>query len=327
MAELATPAAIRVAATLRLADHFAEGHTSVHALAGVCAVDEKTLERLLAHLVQIDLFRLDQEDSYSLTPPGAALLSDDAAGLRARLDMRGAVGRADLAFIELLHSVETGEPAYSARYGRSFWEDLAATPELAESFDNLMGADVGRESEEIVAAYDWGSLQHVVDVGGGNGRLLQAMLTSSPTLRGTVVDLPAAAAAARLAFAEAAISDRADAIAASFFDPLPADRGGYLLSAILHNWNDHDAQAILRRCAEAAGETGRTFVIERAGGARVNTERDLRMLVYFGGRERSAAEIAGLAAPMGLTARATYRAGPNEIVELVATSGRATPYG
>src|SRR5439155_21260948 len=113
--------------------------------------------------------------------------------MRVRLDLEGAVGRADLSFLQLLHAVRTGEPAYPAQFGRSFWEDLASDARLSSSFDELMGCDVAAEAPAIVAAYDWGSLGHVVDVGGGNGSLLIALLAAHPALRGTVVDLPGAA--------------------------------------------------------------------------------------------------------------------------------------
>ncbi len=216
--------------------------------------------------------------------------------------------------------MRTGQPAYPAYYGRSFWEDLSADAALAASFDALMGADVAAEAPAIVAAYDWGSLDAVVDVGGGDGTLLIALLTRYPALRGTVVDLPGAAASASAALAAAGLSERGVAVAGSFFEPLPPGAGGYLLSAVIHNWDDEAARVILRRCAQAAGTGGAVFVIERMGvdGASPNTERDLRGLVYFGGRERGLAELTALADGGGLEVAAVHAAAPNAILELVA---------
>jgi hypothetical protein len=137
-------------------------------------------------------------------------------------------------------------------------------------------------------------------------------------LRGTVVDLPGAAAAARKALAAAGLGERSEVVAGSFFDPLPPGAGGYVLSAVVHNWDDDAAQRILRRCADAAGDAGAVFVIEQIGadGASVNTARDLRMLAYFGGCERGVAELSALAARAGMgAASAVYAAGPNSIVE------------
>jgi hypothetical protein len=234
------------------------------------------------------------------------------------LDVESAIGRADLAFVELLHSIRTGEPAFARRYGRPFWDDLAADPDRAASFDAQMGVDVGVDAPAIVAAHDWGALGQVVDVGGGDGTLLIALLRRYPALRGAVVDQPHAAEAAGAAFAAAGLADRAEAVTGSFFEPLPGGAGGYLLSAILHDWDDGAARAILRRCAEAAGRTGAVFVIEKIGadGASPRTVMDLRMLVYFGGRERTATQIAALAAGAGLRLSAVHPAGALAVIEL-----------
>jgi hypothetical protein len=107
-------------------------------------------------------------------------------------------------------------------------------------------------------------------------------------------------------------------VAGSFFEPLPAGAGGYVLSAILHDWDDAGARAILRRCADAAGATGAVLVVEKigAGGESLRTEMDLRMLAYFGGRERGVAELTELAAACGLRLAAVHPAGELAIVEL-----------
>lgn len=318
MADLATPMAVRVAATLGIADHIARGVRTAAGLAETVGADPATLDRIMRHLVTAGLLRDDGWGGYSLTGLGELLRDDHPAAMRRRLDVDGAIGRADLAFVQLLHAVRTGEAAYSVEFGRSFWEDLSMSPALSASFDELMGGDVAFEAPAIVAAFDWGSLGHVVDVGGGNGSLLIAMLRTFPTLRGTIIDLPDATDAARRSFAAAGVAERAEIVTGSFFDPLPSNAGGYILSAIIHNWPDDAAREILRRCAQAAGESGHVFVIERADAGRetVGTERDLRMLVYFGGRERSVADLTALADEVNLDVVAVHHATPNVIVEL-----------
>jgi len=118
----------------------------------------------------------------------------------------------------------------------------------------------------------------------------------------------------------AELADRSQVVAGSFFDPLPPGAGGYLLCAVLHNWNDEAARAILRRCAQAAGTDGAVFVVEKIGadGESVGTEMDLRALAYFGGRERGVAELTTLAADAGLDLAAVHPAGTLAIVELTA---------
>lgn len=318
MADLVTPMALRVAATLRVADHIAAARRTSAELAEAEHVDADALERVLRHLVVVGVLMRDGEDRYSLTASGEALRDDHPSGARALLDAEGAIGRADLSFFQLLHSVRTGEAAFPVQFGRSFWDDLSADPARSASYAAQMGSDVAAWAPSIVAAYDWGSLEHVVDAGGGDGSLLIALLREYPALRGTVLDLREPVEAARSALAAAGLADRCDAVSGSFFDPLPTGADGYLLSAILHDWNDHAARAILRRCAEAAGSDGAVLVVEKIGpdGETVRTAMDLRMLAYFAGRERGVAEIAALAADAGLRVTAVHPAGDLSIVEL-----------
>jgi 2,7-dihydroxy-5-methyl-1-naphthoate 7-O-methyltransferase len=310
VADLLTPMAVRVAATLRLADHIAAGTRDAAALAAVVEADADALRRLLAHLVTAGLLTRDPAGAYRLTALGEQLR--DATPW---LDINGAVGRADLSYVELLHTVRTGAAAYQRRYGRAWWDDLAAEPALSASFDALMADRLAADVPVLVAGYDWGALGHVVDVGGGNGSLLVAILRAHPGLRGTVLDLPHAAARAGAAIAAAGLADRAAAVPGSFFDPLPAGAGGYILSGVLNDWDDDHAGRILARCAEAAGGTGTVLVVHHFGAA-AGTEGDLRMLCYTGGREQTRAELAALAARAGLHLGAVTVAGSRSIVEL-----------
>jgi hypothetical protein len=317
-ADLATPMAVRVAATRGIADHITRGLRTAPELAKASNANADALDRVLRHLTKAGLFSRDESGRYSLTERGQGLREDHPAGMRTRLDIEGAVGRADLSFAQLLHSVRTGEPGFSLQFGRDFWNDMSADPGRTTSYDAQMGFDVATDAPDIVSAYDWGSLGHVVDVGGGNGALLIALLTAHPALRGTVFDQPATAEAARNALQTAELASRADVVAGSFFDPLPPGSGGYLLSAILHDWDDDAACAILRRCADAAGPEVPIFVVEKIGadGESLRTEMDLRMLVYFGGKERSVAELGVLAARAGLRVAQLYPAGKLAVVEL-----------
>jgi hypothetical protein len=317
-ADLLTPMAIRVAATLRIADHIAGGTRTSEALAVAVDAEPDALRRVLEHLVAFGA--LTREDgAYGLTPLGEQLRDDHPGGLRRWLDLDGAIGHADLCFAEMLHTVRTGEPAFPRRFGRTFWDDLSADPGRAASFDALMGGRLAEEAPALAAAYPWGGLGHVVDVGGGDGSLLIALLRAHEALRGTVIDLPGPVARAERAIAEAGLDDRADAEAGSFFDPLPAGAGGYLLSGVLHDWDDEHALRILRRCAEAAAGTGKVLVVENVAnveGATRDTEGDLRMLCYVRGRERTLDELGDLAAQAGLRVGPVERGGLHSIIEL-----------
>jgi hypothetical protein len=317
MAGLGTPMAIRTAATLHLADHIAGGTDTAEAIASAERVDPDALERLMRYLAVRKVLARDDSGRYTLTPLGEVLREEHPSKARARLDIEGSVGRAELSFVQLLHSVRTGEAGFPVQFGRSFWEDWAADPERAANFNRLT-SDLESRSPEIVSGMDWGGLGRVVDVGGGNGALLIGLARAYPGLRGTVLEMPDNCETARKSVAESGLGDRLDVVAGSFFDPLPAGAGGYVLSFVLHNWPDGPAREILRRCAEAAGDTGAVLVVEQTGpgGEATHTGMDLRMLTAIGGRERTASELAALAASVGLRRTAVHPAGSFSIVEL-----------
>ncbi|HEY3610400.1 MAG TPA: methyltransferase [Pseudonocardiaceae bacterium] len=320
MAGLGTPMAVRVAATLRIADHIAAGCHTAAELAEASGADQDALDRLLRYLAVRGVFHRDDAGRYTLTPLGEPLRDDHPAGARAWFDIDG-MGWGELSFVELLHSIRTGDAAFPQRYGRPYWEDLAADPARTASFNALLGADVAERAPGIVAGFDWATLDHIVDVGGGDGSLLVAILTANPYLRGTVVDLAETAQSAKESFAVAGLGGRADAVTGSFFDPIPPGADAYLLSLVLHDWDDESATAILRRCAAAAGATGRVLVIESIGdGEATHTGMDLRMLCLYGARERGVAEFTALAQRAGLRAVAVHTAGPSAIIELRATA-------
>jgi hypothetical protein len=318
MASLGSPMAVRVAASLRIADHIAAGLETAEELAREVGADADALDRLLRYLAVRKVLNRDESGRFTLAPLGEPLREDHPAGLRGWLDVNG-VGRAELSFVELLHCMRTGEAAFPVRYGRPFWEDLTTDPGRSASFDALLGADVAARAPGVVSAYDWGSLGHVVDVGGGNGSLLISLLNAYPSLRGTLVDLPGTAEKARGALQAAGLADRSEVAPGSFFDSLPPGAGGYVLSLIIHDWDDDAARAILRRCAEAAGSSGSVFVVESMrGDGTPHTGMDLRMLAVYGARERGVAELTALAGDSGLATVAVHEAGPSAIVELAA---------
>ncbi|WP_407319810.1 methyltransferase [Isoptericola halotolerans] len=298
MADLATPMSIRVGATLGVADHVAAGATTAESIAVRCDAFAPALERLLLHWVWLGLLHRSSSGAFDLTELGGQLRSDHPAGKRDWLDIRGSVGRGDLAFVELMHTITTGGSAYRARYGQDFWDDLGSDPTLRTSFDTLMQRHVEADDAEIVDAYPWARHRTVVDVAGGNGALLATILRAHPGLHGVLVELDEPAARARAAFDSAGLRERVDVAVGSFFEPLPTRGDAYVLSAVLHDWDDESCLRILRNCRAATTATDRLLVIEAVGhdGESVDPRMDLRMLAYTGGKERGVGELADLAA-------------------------------
>ncbi|MCX2947864.1 methyltransferase [Lentzea sp. NEAU-D7] len=296
MSGLITPMALRVAVTLGLPDRLRDNPATAHELAPELDLDPLALDLLLAHLTTLGVVERTAS-GYRTTYFGALLCVNVGNGLNNLLHHDSAAGRADLAFVDLIHSVRTGGPAYPVRYGQDFWTDLAEHRHLRDAFDRQMTDRMRNWVPQVVRNYDWSRFGTLVDVGGGHGSLLAAILTANPAMRGHLVELGETAAGARAVLGLYGLADRTEVTGSSFFDPLPAGADAYLLFDILHDWDDERAHRILARCAEAAGERGRILVVESLG---ESTEFDLVMLVHFGGRDRGLHDFERLASAHGL---------------------------
>jgi len=306
LSDLCTPWCVHVVATLRIADHVAAGTTRIEDLAAASGAHSDSLHRVLRHLVSKGVFEEPSPGRFTLNEPARRLLDSSA---RLGLDLDGFGGRMAYAWGSLLNAVRTGAPAFHEIFGRPFWEDLRAHPDLAASFDALMGpAGHGTPDPEVLVTGDWESVRTVVDVGGGTGSLLAEILRARPKVRGTLVDLPPTVARSAEIFQAAGVADRVTTVGQSFFEPLPAGADLYLLKSVLSDWPDRELIAILRRCAEAARPAGRIVVLngvspDESGGP----SPALLMMVLVGGRERSLTEFRELARAAGLEVEAAER--------------------
>jgi 2,7-dihydroxy-5-methyl-1-naphthoate 7-O-methyltransferase len=308
---LAAPWAVRVAATLRLADLITDDGTHLDDLAALAGADRDALGRLLRFLAARGVFVEAAPGVFALNEAARMLREDHPARLRRWFDLDGAGGAMDRAYSGLLDTVRTGAPAYPKVAGRDFWADLAGDPQLAASFGSLMEAHSSELADDVVAGYPWDQISLLVDVGGGSGALLARILGAHPHLRGILVDLVAGTSEATALLEEAGVGDRCEPRVIDFFGPLPAGADVYLLRNIVHDWPDERATAILRRCSDAAGAAGRVLIVERVvtreGDQQELTGMDLRMLVLLGGRERVLGEFNALAAAAGLRFLASRR--------------------
>jgi hypothetical protein len=316
--DLVTPMALRVAATLRLADFMPDDGAGEGAAIGGLAErtgsDPEALARMLRHLVQHGVFTEPRPGQFAANQT-AAMLRTGQPGLM-WLDLDGFGGRMDLAFTGLAHTVRTGEPAWEEVFGLPFWDYLDANPAIGASFDATMAVDGGNIA--VADRYDWTTVQHVADIGGGTGTLIAEVLQRNPGLRGTLADLPETAARARQYLAGLGLDGRCEVVGQSFFDPLPHGADAYLLNRVIHDWDDAAATAILRRCAEAAGGTGRVLVVESHGTPGGDpagfAEMNLRMLVLAGGRERSIDDYSALASDAGLLVTAMHEISERDVI-------------
>jgi hypothetical protein len=294
--------ALSVAATLGIADLLAAGPRAIDDLAAAAAVHPDALHRLLRALAAEGVFHEGDGRVFALTPLAEGLRSDAPDSIR---DWAIFVGEPTnlRAWGDLLHSVRTGENAFRHVYGVDIWTYRQRHPELSARFDRAMTALSRPETAAAVAAYDFGRFNRVVDIAGGNGVFLAAILAKHPALHGVLFDQPSVAAGAALLLARARVADRCERVGGDFFEAVPPGGDVYLLKSILHDWEDDDCRRILRTVRAAMTPGTPLLIVERDLG-RPNERADakfidLTMLVAPGGRERTADEYAALATSAG----------------------------
>ena len=208
--------------------------------------------------------------------------------------------------------MRTGEPGFVPAHGCRFWEYLDSHPAEAAGFNETMSRISAARDAVLAGAYEFDDLRRLVDVGGGDGSLLRAVLARHPHLQGVVFDQPGVVEVARERLLEAGLDERCEAVAGDFMEAVPPGGDAYLLSLILHDWDDETALRILRNCRAAMNDAARLLVVELVvpaaddpapapGVVRIVRQTDLEMLAVVGGRERTAAEYGELLAQAGFS--------------------------
>jgi 2,7-dihydroxy-5-methyl-1-naphthoate 7-O-methyltransferase len=297
---LVTRQAVRVVASLGIPDLIAAGITDLDALAVHVGADGDAFRRLSRHLVNRGVFTAPTSSTLGLTAVGELLRSGEKNGRHLYFQVTGVAPRFEAALAGMMHSVLTGEPAYAHIHGEELWQQLEKEPLLAASFDADMNIHAREVGPVLAQHYDWTGVTRVADVGGGSGELLRSLLTHLPAMTGTVIEFADVARRARKAMDDAGFASRCDVVEADFLERVPAVADAYLLSWILHDWKDEQAVTILRHCRAAAGSDGRVLVIEQSYDLVADSGLDLRMLVFFGARERTRQEYEMLAKAAGL---------------------------
>jgi hypothetical protein len=299
LSDLCTPWCIRVVATLQVADPIAAGWNQIDDLATAIGCDAYALHRALTTLVGVGVFEEPAPGRFALNIAAEGLCGPEG---RLGLDLNGIGGCMAHTWSTLLSYVRTGKPAYQKLFGRPFWDDLDAHPEIAASFDALIGpAGHGTPDPGFDVTAGWDAVRTVVDVGGGTGAMLAETLRARPHLLGTLVDQPRTVALSSAIFTTAGVVERVTAVGQSFFDPLPPGADLYLLRGILNDFPDREAKAILSRCAQAARPSGRIVIL--GGVVRDNAPRPLMIeMVLLGRKLRSVTELRELAREAGLEA-------------------------
>jgi SAM-dependent methyltransferase len=298
-------------AELRVVDEMPAGEPiGVDDLAARVGADADALHRVLRALAAEGLFVEVEPRAYQVTEVGE-LFRDSEGSLRYGALLHG--GQTMRLFLNMIDTVRTGVPVPILLHGRSRWEELASDPEQSEVFNRAMR---GRAAAlvDTAGALDWDDTRTLVDVGGGIGGVLLPLLQQHEHLHGTLFDLPHVADDARRAVDAAGLGARCTVEGGSFFEEVPRGADVYLLSNVLHDWNDDDAAKILRNCRVAVRDDSRILVLESLvppGNDRHPVKvLDLQMLVALGGRERTETEFAALLATTGFELTGVSGSGP-----------------
>jgi hypothetical protein len=301
---------IYVAAALGVADALADGPRSSAELARTVGADPGALHRLLRGLAAEEVLTEDHDGRFALAPAGELLRTGVPGSLRGAVLARGEVYH-DAAGRMLAGVRGEGVP-YELAHGAPFFEHLDRHPDREATFQASMAGRSDAEAADVVAAYDFSRLDRLVDVGGGAGNLLAAILRSAPRLSGVLFDRPGVAPAAEARMRDAGVADRCDLVAGDFFASVPAGADAYVLSRVLHDWDDEECRRILARVRAAMGEHSRLLVVEailpeRAIDRPPAIRMDLHMLVLFShARERTESEFSALLADSGLRVQAVF---------------------
>jgi hypothetical protein len=308
--------AIHVAAELGIADRLADGPQTSSELAAITGTHAPSLHRLLRALATIDLCCERADGAFELTALGRLLRNDSPDSLRSWAIWWGA--HLWPVWGNLLHSVTTGKSARAMLTGTEGFKHLEDDPEAAAIFNQALVELTRMACAAVVAAYDFSGLRRVVDIGGGYGELLAAILRANPEATGVLLELPHALAGARRHLDRAGLSSRCEFRAGDFFASVPGGADAYLLKSVLHDWEDERSRQILGTCRRAMGEGARLLVVEQIVPDKLEVsathqalaQSDLTMLVAHGARERTAADFRSLLESAGFAVARVVPAGP-----------------
>ncbi|GAA3283628.1 MULTISPECIES: methyltransferase [Dactylosporangium] len=292
--------AVYAAAKLDLADLIDGGTRDVATLAERTGTNPEALYRVLRALAGEGIFTETGPREFGMTPAAIGLLStgDDSVKNLAIFygkEVHQAYGR-------ILDSLKTGTPAIDAIYGMTLWAHMERDEETGEAFRRGMGATTWDEQLPLPQTYDFSGIKRLVDVGGGEGTMLAAVLHEHPEMTGVLVELPSGIDRTKRHFHEAGVADRAEIVEGSAFDVLPHG-DGYMMSCVLHAMNDESSVVALSRIRDAIDPDGRLIILERIVAAPDEPSLakilDVSMMLMNGGQERTEAEWHGLLAQAG----------------------------
>jgi hypothetical protein len=313
--------AIYVAAKLGIADLLKDGPQSSVALAAATGADAASLFRLMRALASVGVFSYVRADCFALSRLAESLQTEVRGSLRAMVITLGEIHYQ--ACGNLLHSVQTGSPAFNYVYGASLFDYLRQNVDAADAFNQGMANVASMLAYALLIAYDFAKISSIVDIGGGQGELLETIVQFNPDIGGTVFDTSSTIQRARRQRRNNAWGRRCSYVTGDFFTSVPPGADAYLLCGVIHDWDDSRAVAILRNCRKAMTKNSRVLLVDMivpdAASASFSKLLDLNMLVMNGGRERTIAEFRALLCAAGcVLTRIVPTMAPQSVIEAIA---------
>jgi SAM-dependent methyltransferase len=297
-----TTQALSVVARFRIADHLATGPKTASELAAAIGLNSGHLYRLMRALTGLRLFEADESGRFSLTPMGNMLRSDVSGSVRA-IATYVADPWSWKPWGELAECIKSGQPVFNRMFGEGAFDYLGKHPDEARTFNEGMTGFSQQAAAAVMKVYDFSKFGTIVDVGGGYGTLLIAILNETQSARGIVFDAPSVAAEAAKAISAAGLSERCRAEGGDFFEAVPAHGDLYLLKHVIHDWNDASATRILRTCRSAIPPSGKLLLVETivppGFAPHMSHMLDLEMMVLCDGKERTEPEYREVLAGSG----------------------------
>jgi len=311
--------AITTAAQLGVADALGDGPLAIDELAARVGADADALGRLLRALAGRGVFRHRRDGRYELNSLADTLRSDAPISMAGAALFTGSKEQRERWSL-LVDSVRTGKSIVPAMHGKEGFDYLAEEPGHAELFNRFMTSITQMTVATVVAGYNFGAYRTIVDVGGGQGTQLAAILAAAPGSRGVLYDLARVVETAPSVLHEYNVADRVRIAEGSFFDGVPNGGDAYILKNIVHDWTDEKALQILRNVRTAAGPRTKILLVEMVVREHNRDSpgnwADLEMLLNLGSRERTADEYRELLSQAGFRmTRVVHTASPLSVVE------------
>jgi hypothetical protein len=322
--------AIYVAAKLGIADLLKDGPQSCVTLAASTGSDAPSLFRLMRALSSVGIFLHLGSDCFALSRLAESLQTEVHGSLRAMVITIGEIHYQ--ACGNLLHSVQTGSPAFNSVFGASLFDYLQQNVDAADAFNQGMANLSSMLAYAVLMAYDFSGISSIVDIGGGQGKLLEKILQFNPDIEGTVFDTSSTIERAKQQLVDNAWTRRCSYLAGDFFTSVPQGADAYILCGVIHDWDDSRAITILRNCRRAMADKAKLLLVDMVvpdtDARSFSKLLDLNMLAMTGGRERTTAEFRALldAADYKLT-RIIPTMAPQSIIEAVPKIGNSQPLG